>query len=67
MRNPTTVFDRYNSIAAFRGWLPIGIGPHSTPRTMRDAAMAVEWLNLDVAVELRRLANEALAQPQTPA
>ena len=57
-REPLTAFDRYNSIAGFRGWLPIGIGEHSTPRTIRDAAMAVEWLNLDVAVELRRIAQE---------
>jgi hypothetical protein len=61
-RQPATVFDRYNSIAGYRGWLPIGITEHSTPRTLRDAANAVEWLNLDVATQLRaesqRIAEE---------
>lgn len=57
-REPRTVFDRYNAVASYRGWLPIGIGPHSTPRTLRDAADRIEWLNLDVSLGLRAAAQE---------
>jgi hypothetical protein len=53
MSQPRTVFDRYNSVAAYCGWLPIGIGPHSDARTLRDAADRIEWRNLDVARALR--------------
>ena len=55
-----TIYDRYNDIAGFRGWLPIAIGEHSDARTLRDAAQAVEWLNLDVANGLRAAAQAKL-------
>lgn len=57
MRNPTSVYDQYNSIAAYRGFLPIGISEKSTRRSILDAAARVEWLNLDLARALRQTAD----------
>ena len=58
-RTPTTVLQQYDSLAGFRGWLPIGISrdPKLTRRDVLDAARRCEWTDLDLSRELTDYAN----------
>jgi len=52
----TTTYEKYNNIAGYFGWLPIGINKESSKRAILDASDKCSTLRPLLSRELKRMA-----------